>query len=394
MDDFANSTSLCLGSQQCMQWAKMSSDVKDRVSTTLGIISVIVWVVAEIPQLITNYKEKSSEGLSVTFLLTWIIGDLFNLFGCLLEPATLLTQLYTAVLYTIITLSLCLQAIYYGHIYPKLKCNRQLKIDTPTNAEQGKSGMERANDANQSIEFDRLERPGVGLSSPIPLPAHAQKTFVERQLYYQSARYLSKTGTPSTSILGQRSTPLIVNPIQEPLLGSAILAQSAPVLKTKTTLCLVSTLTFLGAFNLLQSPDARSHSMSSKPRQEFVIYVGRKLLQVSGNHLSEHDVVGESSVGTLLGWAMALIYMGGRLPQICLNIRRGNCKGINPLMFLFALIGNVTYVASILVRSLEWSKIAPNLPWLIEPGGCALLDLFILMQYIYFKHRASQGQES
>lgn len=29
---------------------------------------------------------------------------------------------------------------------------------------------------------------------------------------------------------------------------------------------------------------------------------------------------GESWIGTFLGWAMAAIYMGGRLPQIYLNV--------------------------------------------------------------------------
>lgn len=29
---------------------------------------------------------------------------------------------------------------------------------------------------------------------------------------------------------------------------------------------------------------------------------------------------GSSGIGNLLGWAMAAIYMGGRLPQICLNV--------------------------------------------------------------------------
>jgi len=42
----------------------------------------------------------------------------------------------------------------------------------------------------------------------------------------------------------------------------------------------VSTLTFLGAINLLQPLDERINSMASNPRQQFVIYVGRKLFQV------------------------------------------------------------------------------------------------------------------
>ncbi|XP_061370502.1 uncharacterized protein LOC133313184 [Gastrolobium bilobum] len=394
---FTSSTSLCFGNQHCLQLVKnLMSNVTETASITLGVISVIVWVFAEIPQIITNYREKSAEGLSVGFLLTWIIGDLFNLFGCLLQPATLPTQLYVAVFYTSITVLLCSQAIYYGHIYPRLKCNRQLKIETPTNAGQSKSGMEKVNDADQSNEFDDFNT-RIGLTSPIPLPALTQNNSTGRQLYYQSARYLSKSHTPpAKSFLAQRMTPTshILNPMEEPLLGSANIAQSAPALKIKTTLCLVSTLTFLVAFNLLQSPHTRIGSMVSKPKQEYVIYVGRKLLQVSGAELQEHGVAEHSGFGTLLGWPMAVIYMGGRLPQICLNIRRGNFEGLNPLMFLFAIVGNSTYVASILVRSLDWSKISPNLPWLVESGGCALLDSFILMQYIYFRYWNSQCLES
>ncbi|CAJ2637240.1 unnamed protein product [Trifolium pratense] len=350
------------------------------VSVTLGVISVIVWMIAEIPQLITNYREKSAHGLSVAFMLTWIIGDLFNLFGCLLEPATLPTQLYTAALYTFVTLTLCLQAIYYGHIYPKLKCKKQFTIETSIDDAESNNGVENGNDADQ--------RTVIGLSSPID---------VRRQSYYQSARYLSKSYTPRSEFTSQSMTSSchILNPMEEPLLVSSVLTQSAPSLKIKNTLCLVSALTFIGAFNLLQLQDTRIQSAVSNPRKEFVIYVGRKLLQVSGDELQDHGVVeGQTSIGVYFGWAMAVIYMGGRLPQICLNIKRGNFEGVNPLMFLFALVGNTTYVASILVRSLDWSRISPNLPWLVESGGCSLLDFFILMQFLYYRHRTSKALEN
>lgn len=32
---------------------------------------------------------------------------------------------------------------------------------------------------------------------------------------------------------------------------------------------------------------------------------------------------------------------------------------------------------SIVVNSLEWSKIRPNLPWLVDAGGCMFLDIFV-----------------
>lgn len=53
--------------------------VKDGISLSLGIISVVSWAVAEVPQIITNYKQKSAEGLSMAFLIAWIIGYCFIL---------------------------------------------------------------------------------------------------------------------------------------------------------------------------------------------------------------------------------------------------------------------------------------------------------------------------
>lgn len=393
MGVFDNSTLFlwCQSNHHCLHLAKHHmSSVRETASFVLGSISVVVWVVAEIPQIITNYRTKSTEGLSVTFLVTWMIGDLFNLFGCLLEPATLPTQLYMAVLYTIITLALGSQAIYYGYIYPQLKYKKQLKVETFTKAGQ----VDKASDAEQTIEFDNSYR-GTNPSSPIPLPARPQRISTGRELFYQSARYLSKSQTPTAgSILAQRmSSTATLDSIQENLLGSAIATKSAPSLKIKNTLCFVSTLTFLGAINLLQPLDKRVNPMVSNPRQQFVIYVGRKLfqqLQVSDDPLPKSDVSGSSGIGTFFGWMMTFIYLGGRLPQICLNIRRGHFEGLNPLMFLFALIGNATYVASILVISMDWSKIGPNFPWLVDAGGCVLLDFFILMQFIYFHYWTSQ----
>ncbi|MED6182792.1 hypothetical protein PIB30_032014 [Stylosanthes scabra] len=361
----------------------MSSSTRETVSYTLGVISVIVWVVAEIPQLITNYTAKSAKGLSLTFLFTWIIGDIFNLLGCILEPATLPTQLYMAVLYTIITVALGSQTIYYEHIYHG-QYKRQDESETPAIFERSDSVEEKANDAEQSDEYDDFSD-GPKMSSPIPFPGQPQRT-PNSELFYQSARYLSKSFTPTAgSVLAQRASP--TSSLHEDLLGSAAIRQSAPAIKIKSSFCLVSTLTFLGAINLLQSLDRRVDPLISNPRQQIVIYVGRKLFQVGGEQMLEEGAAG--SLGTFLGWAMTFIYLGGRLPQICLNIRRGHAEGLNPLMFLFALMGNATYVGSILVSSLEWSRIKPNLPWLVDAGGCVLLDAFILLQFMYFRFWSS-----
>jgi uncharacterized protein with PQ loop repeat len=101
-----------------------------------------------------------------------------------------------------------------------------------------------------------------------------------------------------------------------------------------------------------------------------------------------------SPLGEVFGWIMAGIYMGGRLPQIWLNMKRGTVEGLNPLMFVFALLGNATYVGSILVRSLDWHQLKPNLAWLVDAGVCVILDIFILCQFVYYFSKVEEDVSS
>ncbi|KAA8516301.1 hypothetical protein F0562_016594 [Nyssa sinensis] len=402
-----SSPPMCPRDLHCSQWAReylkyCLCNMKDGVSLTLGLFSVISWGVAEIPQIITNYKEKSTEGLSIAFLMTWIVGDLLNLFGCMLEPATLPTQYYMAMLFTTTTMILTAQTIYYSHIYHRLKSKRQCQKGLKpiqTEAVENKRHCNYGIDKQQVNNADRQGHetngfaPGVPPSSPIPLPALPCSSSREGELYYMSARSLSRSYTPTAgSFPAHRRTPTLIydqNSIEEPLLSGLVHMQSAPRSSTKTMLCAVSALTFfLGSSNLHPKKSSTLKNMVfKKPNQGVVIQVGRKLLEVGVVLLQETGGTGSSGIGAYLGWGMAFIYMGGRLPQICLNIRRGNVEGLNPLMFTFALVGNATYVASILASSLDWFKIKPNLPWLVDAGGCVLLDTFILIQFIYYNYR-------
>jgi hypothetical protein len=58
-----------------------------------------------------------------------------------------------------------------------------------------------------------------------------------------------------------------------------------------------------------------------------IIPVGRKLLFLADDHADSSLSHGSGSeIGSFLGWAMAIIYMGGRLPQIFLNMQRGHAE--------------------------------------------------------------------
>ena len=62
-------------------------NLRDEFSFGFGLISLVCWGVAEIPQIITNFRTKSSHGVSLAFLLTWIAG--FVLFSSPFNPLNL-----------------------------------------------------------------------------------------------------------------------------------------------------------------------------------------------------------------------------------------------------------------------------------------------------------------
>ena len=86
---------------------------RDAASFTLGLVSVFAWGVAELPQIVTNFRNGTSEGVSFAFVATWLTGDALNLIGCAVSP-TLPTQLYTAIVYTSTTVVLIAQHVAYG----------------------------------------------------------------------------------------------------------------------------------------------------------------------------------------------------------------------------------------------------------------------------------------
>ncbi|KAL8493495.1 hypothetical protein ACS0TY_024636 [Phlomoides rotata] len=390
---------MCPVDQLCLQWAEryfgycICNTGSGWFSSVLGLISVISWCVAEIPQIITNCKKKSAEGLSIVFLVTWILGDFFNVFGCILEPATLPTQYYVAVLYAITTSVLAVQALYYGQIYPRLKSNKRRQQAVQAGAVDSKEFNYDADIEKVSIIEGCVGAP----SSPIPVASRSPKN--SEELYFMSARYLSVSHMPTAgSLFASRSrrTGNAENWFNEPLLSEFRPSKSAPPTKIKTTLCVVSLMTFLlGSHNHLLAGRFENSTAYMSPRGGIVLPVGRQLLDAKPTRDSAQLTLADSSgIGTLLGWGMTAIYLGGRFPQIYLNIRRGHTEGLNPWMFVFAVVGNATYVASILVNSLEWSKLRPNLPWLVDSGGCVLLDVFILMQFILYRYRSRSGVET
>ncbi|KAF5958172.1 hypothetical protein HYC85_005397 [Camellia sinensis] len=225
MKGLRNSIAYCVKeNKQCVGWVEKYfkdclCNFNDELSFAFGLISLVCWGVAEIPQIITNFRTKSSHGVSLLFLLTWIAGDVFNLVGCLLEPATLPTQFYTALLYTASTVVLMLQSLYYDHLYGWLKAQRI--------------------EHNQGVEEERkFLKPPKPYDSAIPIPGGTPIMHQpHREIYYVSARSLAWTNTlPTRSPLrAARSGPPSVMGLKhdsssddEPIRASSHKSRSKP----------------------------------------------------------------------------------------------------------------------------------------------------------------------
>ncbi|CAI5980634.1 unnamed protein product [Closterium sp. NIES-65] len=488
----------CPAELHCLIWVHRYfgdcvCNFRDGLSFTLGMMSVVAWGVAEIPQIVTNFFAGSTEGVSLTFLMTWTVGDVFNLAGCYLEPATM---------YTITTIVLVAQTVYYEVLVPHKEVAEEedeegdsvavqdsitasSTVQTPLlqgqqqqqQASSGPVGVPQGvpipvgprseilsvplsrKSSHRDIHIQSVPVPArhPSLTPLIPLPVIVHVLSVSVLLSPTSASTATSTSHPvphahhglissiQDSLQASLLTHLLSPPpspphssarslvsCHTPTMGSfvpgshghhphgshgghhphslharhtqhhvgSLLSQSpgqgvphislrnnSPVTRAVAFGMLLVGCLRIGAlshslFSASSTPNhlgpipyhsdpavtssstsplsslfpSLSASSSADPGLESyrlpaqVFPMRRRLLQASTRGLfSQHlltdgDDEEPSALGELLGWLMAAIYMGGRIPQIYLNIQRGTVEGLSPLMFLFALVGNATYV--------------------------------------------------
>ena len=112
--------------------------------------------------------------------------------------------------------------------------------------------------------------------------------------------------------------------------------------------------------------------------------------------------------GQIFGYICAALYLGSRIPQLLLNYRRKSTDGISMLFFLFACLGNLTYVLSILVykprcvhnhcrpgeaSAIYGRYIAVNFSWLLGSFGTLLLDACVFVQYFMYRKEDDSDDE-
>lgn len=123
---------------------------------------------------------------------------------------------------------------------------------------------------------------------------------------------------------------------------------------------------------------------------------------------SSNDVLTFDVWGQIFGYLCAVLYLGSRLPQLLLNWRRKSTEGVSMLFFLFACLGNLTYVLSIFAYDpkCQEEECAPgemgqiygkyilvNASWLAGSLGTLFLDLAIFVQFFMYNKIEEEDEE-
>ncbi|KAK7734685.1 hypothetical protein SLS53_007788 [Cytospora paraplurivora] len=284
-----------------------------------------------LPQLVTNYKAQSADGLSMGFLFIWLLGDITNLAGALvtdLAPSAIAIGSY----FCVADLILISQSLYYNAVNAR---RRKRLASTETVASEDEPLLSR-----------RRSSSGAG-----GLPGSHRRHAVRRT---------SSGFDPLTRIVtGEDDTP-----------------QRSAWLTNTLSLAAVYALGVAAWFisrEVLPAAGGGEDPAPSDPAGE-----------------AKQPVV---VLGMALGYFSAVCYLCARIPQIIKNWREKSTDGLALLFFLLSLTGNLTYGGSLFAYSQDSAYIMKALPWLLGSLGTIAEDAIIFVQFqLYSKN--SKGREN
>jgi uncharacterized protein with PQ loop repeat len=91
-------------------------------------------------------------------------------------------------------------------------------------------------------------------------------------------------------------------------------------------------------------------------------------------------------IGRIFAWICTTLYLLSRIPQLLKNRRRQSVEGLAITLFLFAVLGNLTYSLSILTHPGQTAEsLLEALPYLIGSAGTLVFDFSIFCQFLWYR---------
>jgi solute carrier family 66 (lysosomal lysine-arginine transporter), member 1 len=343
------------------------------LSGICGSISIACWVVVFSPQIIENFRRSSAEGLSITFLVIWLMGDVFNILGAILQ-GVLPTMIILAIYYTLADIVLILQVFYYRGF---------TLSDTPKSSSNGHVTPD--HERQPLLQPDTRTAP-ASRDEPVAPDYHRRNSASEIR------RHLSQVDGTHLS----PATPLhdVPKDIYEPTLRNA--KPTSILQKILFNLVAILLVCAAGVFGWWLSTRAAHH----KRHREHHHHHHAPTDEEPPEQLT-YDLWGQ-----FFGYLCAAFYLGSRVPQLILNYRRKSTEGVSLLFFLFACIGNLTYDMSIFAydpnplcfeggavglcgqgeaQRIYAKYLAVNASWIAGSLGTLFLDMAIFVQFFLYR---------
>lgn len=367
-------------------------------------ISIACWVVVFSPQIIENFRRGSADGLSLLFLIVWLAGDVFNILGAVLQ-GVLPTMIILAVYYTLADIVLLGQCFYYRGFNIRDELSPSPPPESDQVATDPLNDLENGNEATPTPTERSSLLPKSNGHVQIQEPASSH-------IGYNTQH--EQRPTSSTSAGGRRHSATSFRDILHTHVDGTHLSPATPFIDSNGP----------ASDAALQRRRRRRISTLQTCLFNFVAIilvcaagiVGWYVSPASKSSSSEPEPLTMDPLGQVFGYLCAVLYLGSRLPQLLLNFRRKSTDGVSLLFFLFACIGNLTYVLSILAYSpvcqgvssasdnldmsghrhrahcrpgetsaLYGRYVLVNLSWLVGSAGTLFLDMAIFVQFFLYR---------
>ncbi|KAI8991456.1 PQ loop repeat-domain-containing protein [Mycotypha africana] len=316
---------------------------RDLAASISGYISIVFWLIVFIPQLEENFKRKSGDGISLPFLITWLVGDFFSLAGVIMERL-MFTMFLLALWYTISDLGLIWQVIYYKHcITTKIKheeLDEAISLLPQSVLKQRRS----------SVEATVLSKPDT--NSPEKTTASATKN-----LQNLEEPFVSRTDSSfeeGTSYYDNDENIYNDNFANQPKIK--------PMCLNTGMFAILIVVTLISCYG-------------------YEAAITQPIDKTKG---SENTI---NVLPQIFGWLSAILYIGSRIPQLVKNYKDQSTEGLSVGMFVCAVFGNIFYTMSIFLKSTERIYIIRNLSWIIGSAGTIIFDIMIFLQFYAYNRR-------
>ncbi|KAL4809456.1 PQ loop repeat-domain-containing protein [Aspergillus unguis] len=326
------------------------------VSSTLGTLSIISWLFAQLPQIFKNYQLQSTSGLSIFFLIIWCLGDMGNLLGALLTRQAA-WQVIIAGYYVLVDITLVFQFFWYTHY----KGNRV----------NGFATLSRDDDTATPSVLEGVAFPEHGSPRDGPLP-QIEPGADSKAAYDVKDRSFGSINNAASSYSNEKTSSSRRTIVRS---GNSMNVQNTAA----RTVLLTSMLCAVAA-----------NAAPTEPNPE---HPGHP-----GFHLTL------PFLGTIFSWMSTVLYLGSRPPQLYKNYRRKSTSGLSPLLFMAAFCGNFFYSSSLITNPNGWHDFGPHggggwadedgnnrvewvaraVPFFLGAFGVLFLDGFMGVQFLMY----------